>query len=197
MTHLLQASHEALLQFLQALLLVHPPVTPLQPSSAPGNSTFVGFVPCWRLLPEQRETFMPRMGEISGYAFLRKLQKYNAGLKDNAEIQHCCRTNTQSGRNRTRGKRHHKACSAMVECSKISCHGKCCVVNLHRPCSALGPRTSGSCPWDLQKALVKHGAQIWAEGPVCGGAGICCMRRVGVRGCRPHSCRWVCIHFTT
>ncbi len=62
--HLLQASHEALLQFLQTLLLVHPPVTPLQPSSAPDNSSFVGLVPCWRLLPEQREEIMQIIGEM-------------------------------------------------------------------------------------------------------------------------------------
>ena len=63
-THLLQASHEALLQFLQALLLVHPPVTPLQASPAPDNRSFVGLVPCWGLLPEKREAIMQITGEM-------------------------------------------------------------------------------------------------------------------------------------
>ena len=63
-THLLQASHEALLQLLQALLLVHPPVTPMQASPAPDNSSFVGLVPCWRLLPEKKEAIMQNTGEM-------------------------------------------------------------------------------------------------------------------------------------
>ncbi len=104
---------------------------------------------------------------------------------------------TRSGRDRTKANRRCNACIAMVDCSKISSHNRCCVVNLRWPCSALGPGASGSCPWGLEKALVKHGTQIWAEGPVCGGAGICRVGRVGVWGCGPHSCRRVRIQFTT
>ena len=192
--HLLQASHEALLQFLQALLLVHPPVTPLQPSSVPDYSSFVGLVPCWRLLPEKREEIMQRMGEMD---VSKKTAEEHAGnVTRECRIQHQCKSDTQSGGDgqEARGITKH---AMMLDCSKISCLDRCCVVNLRWPCSALGPRASGSCPWDLEKAFVKHGTQIWAEGPVWGGAGICRVGGVGVWGCRPHSCRWVRIHFTT
>ena len=135
--------------------------------------------------------------EWGKWMFLRKLQKnMQVMLQESAEYNtNANQTHDQAVTGQeARGITKH---AMMLDCSKISCHGRRCVVNLRWPCSVLGPRASGSCPWDLEKALVKHGTQIWAEGPVCGGAGICRMGGVGVWGCRPHSCRWVRIHFTT